>query len=33
MAIAYLCSPAADDLIGQGFSLRDEAFRARLGLS
>jgi NAD(P)-dependent dehydrogenase (short-subunit alcohol dehydrogenase family) len=33
MAIAYLCTPAADDLIGQDFSLRDEAFRARLGLS
>lgn len=33
MAIAYLCTPAADDLTGQDFSLRDEAFRARLGLS
>lgn len=33
MAIAYLLTPAADDLAGQEFSLRDEAFRARLGLS
>jgi NAD(P)-dependent dehydrogenase (short-subunit alcohol dehydrogenase family) len=33
LAIAYLCTPAADDLIGQDFSLRDEPFRARLGLS
>ena len=32
-AIAYLCSAAADDLIGQEFSLRDEPFRARLGLA
>ncbi len=31
-AIAYLCTPAADDLAGQEFSLRDAAFRARLGL-
>jgi NAD(P)-dependent dehydrogenase (short-subunit alcohol dehydrogenase family) len=29
-AIVYLCSPAADDLIGQDFSLNDAAFRARL---
>jgi NAD(P)-dependent dehydrogenase (short-subunit alcohol dehydrogenase family) len=31
-AIIYLCTPAADDLSGQEFSLRDEAFRRRLGL-
>ncbi len=31
-AIVYLCTPAADDLSGQEFSLRDEAFRARLNL-
>ena len=31
-AIVYLCSAAADDLNGQEFSLRDDAFRARLGL-
>ena len=29
-AIVYLCSQAADDLIGQDFSLNDAAFRARL---
>jgi NAD(P)-dependent dehydrogenase (short-subunit alcohol dehydrogenase family) len=33
LAIAYLCTAAADDLVGQDFSLRDEAFRTRLGLS
>ncbi len=33
MAIAYLLTPAADDLAGQEFSLRDEAFRVRLGLA
>jgi NAD(P)-dependent dehydrogenase (short-subunit alcohol dehydrogenase family) len=31
-AIVYLCTPAADDLNGQEFSLRDTAFFARLGL-
>lgn len=31
-AIVYLCTPDADDLAGQEFSLRDDAFRARLGL-
>jgi 3-oxoacyl-[acyl-carrier protein] reductase len=31
-AIVYLCTPAADDLNGQEFSLRDEHFRARLNL-
>ena len=31
-AIVYLCTPAADDLNGQEFSLRDEPFRARLKL-
>jgi len=29
-AIAYLCTPAADDLNGQEFSLNDPTFRARL---
>jgi NAD(P)-dependent dehydrogenase (short-subunit alcohol dehydrogenase family) len=33
LAVAYLLTPAADDLSGQEFSLRDEPFRARLGLS
>ena len=33
MAIVYLCTPAADDMHGQDFSLRDEPFRARLGLA
>jgi 3-oxoacyl-[acyl-carrier protein] reductase len=32
-AIVYLCTPAADDLNGQEFSLRDEAFNARLELA
>jgi NAD(P)-dependent dehydrogenase (short-subunit alcohol dehydrogenase family) len=32
-AIVYLCTPAADDLNGQEFSLRDEAFSARLELN
>lgn len=32
-AIAYLCTPAADDLVGAEFSLRDEAFRKRIGLA
>ena len=31
-AIVYLCTPAADDLCGQEFSLRDDAFRSRLNL-
>jgi NAD(P)-dependent dehydrogenase (short-subunit alcohol dehydrogenase family) len=31
-AIVYLCTPDADDLNGQEFSLRDESFRARLQL-
>ena len=31
-AIVYLCTPAADDLNGQEFSLRDDAFRGRLNL-
>src|ERR1700709_1159639 len=31
-AIVFLCTPAADDLNGQEFSLRDESFRARLNL-
>ncbi len=32
-AIVYLCTPAADDLNGQEFSLRDEAFSTRLELN
>ncbi len=32
-AIVYLCTAAADDLSGQEFSLRDDPFRARLGLT
>jgi 3-oxoacyl-[acyl-carrier protein] reductase len=32
-AIVYLCTPAADDLNGQEFSLRDESFRKRLNLA
>jgi NAD(P)-dependent dehydrogenase (short-subunit alcohol dehydrogenase family) len=31
-AIVYLCGSAADDLRGQDFSLRDDAFRTRLNL-
>ena len=31
-AIVYLCTPDADDLNGQEFSLRDEHFRTRLKL-
>jgi NAD(P)-dependent dehydrogenase (short-subunit alcohol dehydrogenase family) len=30
--LLYLCDPAADDLIGQDASTRDEAFRQRVGL-
>lgn len=30
--LVYLCGPAADDLIGQDASMRDDAFRARLNL-
>jgi 3-oxoacyl-[acyl-carrier protein] reductase len=33
IAIVYLCTPAADDLNGKEFSLRDEPFRARLNLA
>jgi 3-oxoacyl-[acyl-carrier protein] reductase len=32
-AIVYLCTPDADDLNGQEFSLRDDSFRSRLGLA
>jgi len=32
-AIVYLCTPEADDLVGAEFSLRDEAFRKRIGLA
>ena len=31
-AIVYLCTPAADDLIGEEASMRDEAFVKRVGL-
>jgi 3-oxoacyl-[acyl-carrier protein] reductase len=31
--IVYLCTPDADDLVGTEFSLRDEAFRNRIGLA
>lgn len=31
--IVYLCTPGADDLAGMEFSLRDEAFRKRIGLT
>lgn len=31
--LLYLCTPAADDLIGQDVSMRDEAFRQRIGLA
>src|SRR5262245_12208739 len=30
--LIYLCTPASDDLIGQDASMRDEAFRKRIGL-
>lgn len=30
--LVYLCSPEADDLVGQDASMRDDAFRRRLGL-
>ncbi len=32
-ALVYLCTPAADDLSGSELSLRDDALRARVGLS
>ena len=32
-AIVYLCTRDADDLVGTEFSLRDEAFRKRVGLT
>ena len=32
-AIVYLCTTDADDLAGKEFSLRDEDFRRRIGLS
>ncbi len=32
-AIVYLCTAAADDLAGTEFSLRDEDFRKRIGLT
>jgi thiol:disulfide interchange protein DsbD len=30
--LAYLCTPAADDLIGTDVSMRDDVFRKRIGL-
>ncbi len=30
--LLYLCDPASDDLLGQDVSMRDEAFRKRIGL-
>ncbi|MFZ4406705.1 MAG: SDR family NAD(P)-dependent oxidoreductase [Paracraurococcus sp.] len=30
--LVYLCTPAADDLHGKDASMRDDAFRARIGL-
>jgi 3-oxoacyl-[acyl-carrier protein] reductase len=30
--LVYLCDPASDDLIGQDVSMRDDAFRKRIGL-
>ena len=30
--VLHLCSPATDDLMGQDASMRDEAFRRRIGL-
>jgi NAD(P)-dependent dehydrogenase (short-subunit alcohol dehydrogenase family) len=30
--LVYLCTPAADDLVGQDASMRDEPFRKRIGL-
>jgi 3-oxoacyl-[acyl-carrier protein] reductase len=33
VAIVYLCTRDADDLVGAEFSLRDEAFRKRIGLA
>ena len=32
-AIVYLCTPVADDLAGGEVNLRDEAFRARIGVA
>ncbi len=31
--LVYLCKGAADDLVGQDVSMRDEAFRKRIGLA
>lgn len=31
--LLYLCDPASDDLLGQDVSMRDEAFRQRIGLA
>ncbi|HJQ56297.1 MAG TPA: SDR family oxidoreductase, partial [Vineibacter sp.] len=30
--LTYLCDPAADDMVGQDASMRDEPFRRRIGL-
>jgi NADP-dependent 3-hydroxy acid dehydrogenase YdfG len=32
-ALAWMCTPEADDLLGQELSLRDAALRARIGLA
>lgn len=32
-ALVWMCSPDADDFVGQEISLRDEAIRARVGLA
>ena len=31
--LMYLCTSAGDDLLGQDASMRDEAFRTRIGLN
>ncbi len=31
--LTYLCTQASDDLTGQDTSMRDEAFRRRIGLT
>jgi NAD(P)-dependent dehydrogenase (short-subunit alcohol dehydrogenase family) len=33
MGLMYLATPAADDLIGEDASMRDDAFRKRIGLA
>jgi 3-oxoacyl-[acyl-carrier protein] reductase len=31
--LVHLCTKASDDLIGQDASMRDDAFRSRIGLA